>query len=213
MIESDRPAFGEALAILAETLGEELSATKVRGYFEAMRDLDIEVVIDAMRYCLGHCKFFPKPVELRDAAEGSVEDQAALAWTWMLRALEDVGTYQSVDFGDPVLHAVIDALGGWHEAWRIERLDPRDQGFKRAEFVRLYRAMATRAGDRAALPLFGQHALGNAKNGHHAWSGMLAIGPDGRRASRPHPLPGARPTPEFPPGEPDSDPPSTESTQ
>lgn len=159
-------AFGRELLVTAEVFGETLSEARTLGYFEALADLPVEAVLRGLTQARRQCRFFPKPVEVRELVVGSVEDCAREAWRRVLAALEHVGTYESVDFGDPVTHAVIEAMGGWHQAWAWERADgPELLGFER-DFVSLYRLYAQRGPSR--LPpgaLLGQHALHNRQLG------------------------------------------------
>lgn len=158
----DVDAFVVELGKTAEMFSDPLSESRALLYFEALADLSLETVVGALRYARRVCRFFPKPAELRDLAEGSVEDRAREAWRRVLAALEHVGTYESVDFGDLVTHAVIEAMGGWHQAWAWEWADgPELLGFER-DFVSLYRLYAQRGPSRPPqAALLGQHALYN----------------------------------------------------
>ena len=193
MINDDLPQFIGALLGLGELFNETLSERRQEAYFSALSDLPMDRILGAITHAARACKFFPKPAELREFVNGSSDDRAALAWTRFLRALTEVGTYQSVDFGDPALHATVEALGGWHEAWRIERLDAKDQGFKRAEFCRLYGALEGRGATIGAGPrrLVGQHEIVNHRAGHRSQVWLALIGADGCRIGPPASLPGS----------------------
>lgn len=180
--------FASALGGLAETFGEPLSAGRIDGYFLALKDLPMEAVLASIARAMRSSRFFPKPAELREFIEGTGDDLAALAWTRVIRAIERIGTYQSVDFGDPVLHATVDGLGGWSEFWRIERMDAREQGFKRAEFVRLYGALRSRGVEDAPRRLLGQHEVANRERGYLGKDETLVIGPGGSIKALPAPL-------------------------
>lgn len=145
MQSDDKRVFAAELALTAEVFGEQLSPTRIEAYFLALAEFDVDAVRAALRQSVKVSRFFPKPAEIREVIEGGgLEDKAVLAWSRFLRAVERVGTYQSVDFGDPVLHATVQAMGGWLEQWRLERMDERELGYKRAEFVRLYAALSKR---------------------------------------------------------------------
>jgi hypothetical protein len=193
--DADRQAFAVEMAIAAEVFGETLSKTRAEAYFQALVDLDIGTVQRAFRRAVRVCKFFPKPADLREQAEGSTGDRALLAWTRLLKAVERVGTYQSVDFGDPVLHAVIMQIGGWGELWRLERMTAKELSFERAHFVRLYEALDDRPVDNAPKRLMGQ-AEGSNRATSGTWSHGLdhvdetiAIDGQGQRALPPAPMP------------------------
>ena len=161
-IETDFEEFKTDLLTTAELFGETLSAPRILAYFEALADLPLDAVSAGLRLARRSLRFFPKPAEIRDLVLGSVEDRAREAWRRVLAALEHVGTYESVDFGDPVTHAAIEAMGGWHQAWAWERADgPELLGFER-DFVSLYRLYAQRGPSRVPpVALLGQHALHN----------------------------------------------------
>jgi hypothetical protein len=153
------------MAMMGEIFGEAISSARIQGYFIALQEFPIEAVQRAMRHAIKGAKFFPKPAEIREYIEASADDRAALAWTRLTRAIDDVGTYESVDFDDPVLHAVIQRMGGWAEMWRLEparmESEGRELGYKRAEFIRLYQALIKHETDEAPKRLLGRHELHN----------------------------------------------------
>jgi hypothetical protein len=181
MTNDEKKAFGVELALVAEAFGEALSPTRIEAYFLALAEYDLGAVRAALRQTIKTHKFFPKPAEIREVIEGGgTEDRSVLAWSRFLRAVERVGTYQSVDFGDPVLHATVEAMGGWTEQWKLERMDERELGYKRAEFVRLYAALSKR-GDTLSAPkrLVGQCEASNVARGFLGRDVTLALGPGG----------------------------------
>lgn len=52
-----------------EEVPRELTRADLADWFEALKDLHIERIEWGANWVFGHCKFFPKPAELRDAAE------------------------------------------------------------------------------------------------------------------------------------------------
>jgi len=69
----EREVFYKSLALLAETLGEALSPGRMAGYVAALDDAPFGAVQIGLREALKTCKFFPKPVELRELGEESRE--------------------------------------------------------------------------------------------------------------------------------------------
>lgn len=165
-LDRDFEGFKADLLTTAELFGESLSAARILAYFEALADLPLVAVSAALTQARRTLRFFPKPVEIREVLVGSVEDRAREAWRRVLGALEHVGTYESVDFGDPVTHAVLEALGGWSQAWAWDRAEgPELLGLER-DFVSLYRLYAERGSGRTPpAALLGQHALHNRQLG------------------------------------------------
>lgn len=163
MTRADAGAFAAELAGLAEVFGEQVSQVRAQLYFEALSTFTLDEVRAAVRGAIRGCRFFPKPAELIEMLQGSAEDQAEVAWGRFLHALTHHGTYTSVDFGDPILHAVIQTqFGGWHETWKLTTDETR---FAHIEFVKLYRAFRkTGRGLPAHCP--GQHELENRQRGY-----------------------------------------------
>jgi hypothetical protein len=176
VLAEERAQVARELGKTAELFGELLSQAKIVLYIEAVDDLAADAVITALTELRKTSRFFPKPAEVRELACGSVDEHAARAWSRFLRALECVGTYSTVTFEDPVIHAVIEAMVGWDEAWRIERLSIQEKGFKRAEFVRLYMSFSRSLPDSAPTVLVGQHEIENRRTSG-AWRPGLTHAP------------------------------------
>ena len=114
MTTQDRPAFAELMVAIGETYGEPVSAPRMELYYRALADLPIEAIRAAADAHVKHQKFFPRPAELREAVEGSVEDRAELAWVHVLREVRRVGYYGSPAFPDEATRrAALEMFGGW----------------------------------------------------------------------------------------------------
>lgn len=162
MTDQDRARFAATLAVLAEAYAETVSQARAEAYFLALGDLAVEEVEAAARACLRTCRFFPRPVELREALAGSPADQAEQAWARFLLAVRDVGSYATVDFGDAALHETITVLyGGWESCWRLETAE---LSYRHAEFLRVYRSLQRRLLP-APVPLQGFVELTNRARG------------------------------------------------
>ena len=176
------------MATAAEVFAEAVSEARAQAYFIAMSPYPLQAVEHAWAESIRRCRFFPKPAELIEFIDGSDDDVAALAWTRVTRALEEIGTYETVDFQDSVLHRVILSMGGWSEMWRIQDLTAREHGFRRAEFIRLYHAIR-RAPGNAPPVLWGQHECNNARLGCQGYTPCVIVGQRGEwaalRASEP----------------------------
>lgn len=113
MTDDDRQPFAEGLFTLTETFNEPASDTKIEAYFSALREFDIDDVLRAMRHALQHAKFCPRPAELREAIEGSVDDGADAAWGDVLREIRRVGYVGTPTLDDRTLRAVRELWGSW----------------------------------------------------------------------------------------------------
>jgi hypothetical protein len=140
----DSGEFGRRLITLGELFDLKLAATRQALYFEALRDLPFEVVIQALNQAVKVCTFFPKPAELRKFAVGDNEDQAELAWMALSGAMRAAGGYASVLLDDPALgETIVAVFGGWPQACAMD-LSPEMWASKRKEFGRVYRVLRDR---------------------------------------------------------------------
>lgn len=114
MNETDRPAFARALFVLGETFNEPISDLRAEGYFDAMKDFALAEASAAIRVALRTCKFFPKPVELREMVEGDVDANADQGWAEVIREVRRVGYTGVPIFTDQnALGALRDVWGSW----------------------------------------------------------------------------------------------------
>lgn len=146
MVEADKKRFAEILTATSELYGRSISVPSLRLWFSALLQYDIEDVSGAVQRHITSPdgKFMPVPADIVRIIEGSGQDAALLAWTKLTHALERVGVYQSVVFDDPIIHAVIEDMGGWIEFGATPMDEMRFRGI---EFQRRYQAYRQRAGD------------------------------------------------------------------
>lgn len=142
----DYADFVHALEYLAAGLRGDISADRIDFYFEMLRDLPLQDVIAALAVAGRTCEFFPAPATIRALASEDMApaDAAERAWERFRYALAHVSVYDTVDFADPVLHAVIRSLfGGWPQTIEIQsnRLS-----FVRIDFLKAYVAFAKTGG-------------------------------------------------------------------
>lgn len=134
-------------AVLMNTLADEfdknneLSKEKVQRWKEMLLDqYGIDVLKEAVMKIIKTRKYsgFPKISEIIEAIEGSDEDieEIALAqFQEAKKAIVRVGSYQSVEFDDPVMMKTISSMDRWPDFCRTET----DKWhFKEKEFIRLY---------------------------------------------------------------------------
>lgn len=113
MTELDRPAFAEAMLMLGETFNEPITDIKTEAYFDALRDLDIADVNQAVRHALRTCEFCPRPAKLREMIEGNADDAADAAWGAVMKEIRRVGYMGVPDLEPRALEAVRQLWGGW----------------------------------------------------------------------------------------------------
>lgn len=144
MQSSDRAGFIQRLVVLSELFGKPLSPAIQVLYYEALQDLDPELLARAMKTSAQTCIFMPKPADLRKLVLGSDEDAAERAWMVLRLAMGTAGAYASLIIDDPALADAITAVfGGWVGACSAE-LSPEMWASKRKEFGRVYHVCAAR---------------------------------------------------------------------
>lgn len=79
----------------------------------------------------------PKPADIIRHIRGRAEVNSAIAWGRVVETLNRIGTYESVCFDDPVIHAALRDVGGWRELGLVA-LD--QLPFVQVRFERAYRA-------------------------------------------------------------------------
>lgn len=138
--------FAEIMQGLAENFGGELSKPGLKMRFELLRPYPLEAVEQMALRLLATRKYTRMPTiaeMLEYMGEGSVEDRAEIEAAKVLKAIGDVGGYQSVVFDDPVTMAVIH---GSYGGWRLlcAETAEADARWFRQQFGKTYAAYARR---------------------------------------------------------------------
>lgn len=117
MTQHERADFATLLMAVGEVYGEAISDTRMELYFAALADMALADVRAAMNAHVQMKTFFPRPAELREAVNGSAEDQAELAWTTLVRLVRRHGWANPPkpdDWPDEATRQVaIELYGGW----------------------------------------------------------------------------------------------------
>jgi hypothetical protein len=153
MTTDDRHAFAELLIGIGETYGEAVSDARMEIYYRALEDLSLDAIRHAATVHVRTQKFFPRPVELREAIDGSMDDRAELAWGGLLRVVRSVGYYGNPTWTDLAMErAAMELYGGWKAL--CERLPAEGPGLIVAakQFKATYAAYARREA-RADVPV------------------------------------------------------------
>ena len=167
--ETDTEPFRQLMAGVFALYGRELSDTVLSIWWEALRSFDLVAVREALsRHAMNPDagQFLPKPADVVRELHGTRGDAAALAWAKTIGAVRDHGSWRSVAFDDPIIHRVVEDLGGW--TWLCAQR-PDEMSFVERRFRDAYRAWRAR-GDVPPhrLRLAGVIELTNAANGHPA---------------------------------------------
>lgn len=108
-------------------------------------------------------KWLPKPADITKVLQGTRAERSGVAWSLVLQACQRVGAYATVAFEDPVVHCVIEDLGGWPAVCHV-KVD--ELPFLEARFHKSYAAHA-RAATLHAPTLIG---ITDASNGLRGFS-------------------------------------------
>lgn len=166
MRDHEKRAFGEAIAAAAELYGRQVGTPLVRLYWETLKHYELGDVTRALQQHMTDPdtgQFMPKPADVVRILEGSKETRSALAWTKVVQAIGRVGQYESVTFDDPLIHAVVQDMGGWIE---LCSMTDRDAPFRGQEFERRYRAYCVQPPGEYPPRLIG---ASEAHNGQHGF--------------------------------------------
>jgi len=109
-----KKAFMTGLAMLQASFGtpEHLETPQAKKLMmEAMQDMSDEDFLDGVNHCRNSCKFFPKPVEIRQVANQKSMVMAEDAWM-MVR--DKAGDFRGMDCSDlpPIVQKAINSMGG-----------------------------------------------------------------------------------------------------
>lgn len=156
----DYKRFCGMMNALGEVFDKQMSKLLLEMYWKALAPFTDREAEAAFSKAMVSCTFFPKPVELIEFISGSQSDRSLLAWEKFTKALAEVGVYQSVQFDDPVIHSVVELMGGWIQAGQW----PKDElKWRQKEFERAYTTLQQRKDHPKELP--GLLALENSAKG------------------------------------------------
>lgn len=145
MQDEDRKAFADTLQGALSFYGVDLTPFALDVWWQACRRVSLEQVGKALTaHALdpdrGH--FAPKPADIVRVLHGTQTDRSLVAWGLVLEAMQRVGAYASVDFGDPAIHCAIEDAGGWPA---ICRTGLNELPFLQRRFCDAHRAYSLRA--------------------------------------------------------------------
>lgn len=135
----DTKRFASLITALADYYGQKISAGIMGLYWEGLRQYDYEAI---ERAAWAHTqspdesgRWMPKISDLTKALQGRTIDQASLAWAKVDKAVRTIGTWRDVVFDDPIIHRVIQDMGGWI---KLGEQDLKEWPFIEKRFVMAY---------------------------------------------------------------------------
>ena len=149
--------FKEYMSLLSETFDKPVSGSLSDLYWKILEPFTDEQCEKAFKEVLYTTKFFPKPADFMEILKGKKEHNATIAWIEVLNAIKRIGNYESVKFSDPVIHSVLQVMGGWDQLAATMITD--EEKWKQKEFEKLYQVMERRGDHPKYLP--GTHEMNN----------------------------------------------------
>lgn len=140
MDSDDRPGFAELLNKTAAIYNRQMSEFELEMWWDCTSHralTDIEQAIRRHVQDPDRGQFMPKPADISRQLDGTGDSRALEAWTKVERAIERHGSWGSLVFDDPAIHAVIADMGGWA---RLCSVDFKELPFKRQEFTKRWMA-------------------------------------------------------------------------
>lgn len=141
MIENDKEKFVEFLTGISQTFKENLTQLQFEMWWNLLKKY---TVADFQKAMFSHMqspdegRFMPKPADIIGRLEGSEKSRALQAWSKVWQAVSHPGGDDSVVFDDPIIHAVIDDMGGWvalcmtetkEATWKAKEFEERYAGY------------------------------------------------------------------------------------
>jgi len=172
----DESKFKEYLTALCEIHDKQISPLLASLYWKVLEPFTDEECEKAFKALIYKSRFFPKPVEFVEIIKGTSSDQATSAWLEVLATVKRVGQYQSVMFSDPLIHSVIESMGGWVRLAGGMKTD--EEIWKQKEFERLYNVLSKNPRDKMPSYLPGLCEIQNTANGYDVRDEIVKIGND-----------------------------------
>lgn len=116
MRDDDMERFFRLLSGISDYYGRQIGKDAMRLYWEGLKQYDLQAVEKAFWTHTQNPdtgQFMPKIADVAKYLKGRTIDQAQIAWSKVDKGMRAVGTYQDVCFDDPVIHRVIEDMGGW----------------------------------------------------------------------------------------------------
>lgn len=181
MEDKDKQSFFNCLVGCAEVIGKELSKPAMILYWNSLKHIEIDVVVDAFNRHIVNPdsgQFMPKPADIIKLTSGSHLDSAMIAWTKVDKSIRCVGSHASIIFDDSIIMAVIQDMGGWTDLCSVTE---DELPFKQNEFEKRYKAYRTTGIKQHPKKLIGSTEAYNLRNGYMVPPPTLCGDPDEAR--------------------------------
>ena len=144
MKQTEFKEFCDLMDLIAEQYSKTISEGSKVLYFQGLIGYDFEAVKQGLYRHIrnpDNGMFMPKIADIIKMLQGSTQDAAMVAWTKVDKAVRQVGTQVSVVFDDPIIHRVLQDMGGW---LALGTKQETEWPFVAKEFENRYRGFASR---------------------------------------------------------------------
>lgn len=181
MNDTDKPKFAVLMFGCGEYYGKTLSKGVVELYWQSLKTHSIDEVQSAVAQHMNDPdsgQFMPKVADIKRHLTGGKHTQAMQAWSKVERALRRTGPWESVCFDDPIIHRVLQDMGGWIQICKTPT--DKDLEFRMHEFNKRYQGYVLQGG----VSEFPRYMVGmaEASNTEHGYevSPPLLLGDPGK---------------------------------
>lgn len=146
MQKSDYDNFVDTWTQAWDLYGKSLSPGAVMLAFNALMRYELKAITQALTAHVNDPdsgQFPPKPADVVRLIDGRKDDRAQAAWTKVEQTARRVGQYETVVFDDPIIHCVIQDMGGWIDLCMTAE---DELPFKAREFEKRYQGYLLRGG-------------------------------------------------------------------
>lgn len=152
--------FNEYITLLSEKYDKQISAGMAKMIRKAIKPYADEQCVRSLESVILHGEYYSNLLpDLMKQLEESNEDKALLAWGAFFYELKNYNGI-SLQFSDPVVHSIVEAMGGMEV---LSMTEDKDIKWVRKEFLELYRPLHKRRDH--PLQITGVHDANNLARG------------------------------------------------
>lgn len=133
MTKDDKKQFSAMIKSVAQLFDKKITSGMMQVYWDCVQDYQLEHVRLALTYACKKSKFFPKPADIQEFMSGTPDEAAALGFDKLITAIRSSGSIASVVFDDPVIHVVVDQMGGW---LKVCKWETNELAFRQHDYVK-----------------------------------------------------------------------------
>mgnify|MGYP003649678851 FL=1 len=167
MKSTDKQRFCEMLTGLGEYYGKPISKMMMDIYAQGLANYDIDDISKAFSTHVrnpDNGQFMPKIADVERSLNGNSATRAMRAWNKVTKAVQEIGTYRTVKFDDPLINSVIQDMGGWTA---IGQITEDELPFRIKEFEKRYQAYLQISPSEPVSALIGVFEKQNRTDGYY----------------------------------------------